>query len=449
MRAGIVFGSAILALVTTCHSFAQENWLSFRGPGSRGLAADQSIPTKWTSTENVIWKADLPGRGWSSPIVVGDNVFLTTVVNSSVSEEAKKGLYFGGDRSKPPQSEHRWLVLCLDATTGKTNWERLVKQGVPEFPIHIKNSYASETPVSDGKNVYVYFGNVGIFCFDLLGNEVWRKEMAGNPMRAGWGTAASPILHDDKLVIVNDNEKDSYLLVLDKATGQEIWRKDRDEKSNWSTPYIWANSQRAELVTAGTNGVRSYDLDGNELWSLKGMSSITIATPYVVEDMLIISSGYVLDSKRPIYAIRPGASGDISVSGDETSNEFVVWSQPKSAPYNPSTIAVGDKLIVLYDRGALAGFSLKDGSKIIADQRIPNGRAFTASPWAIGKRLYCLNEDGVTFVYDVGEAEGSLELISENPLEADDMSLATPAISNGKLYLRTDKRIYCISEPKH
>lgn len=448
MRAGNVLGSVFLSFVVTCHSFAQENWLSFRGPGSRGVS-QQSIPTKWTSTENVLWKTDLPGRGWSSPIVVNNNVILTTVVNSSVSEEAKKGLYFGGDRSKPPQTDHRWLVICLDAMTGTLIWERMVKQGVPEFPIHIKNSYASETPVSDGKNVFVYFGNVGVFCFDLLGNEVWRKELVGNPMRAGWGTASSPILHDNKLFLVNDNEKGSYLLALDKGTGQEVWRKERDEKSNWSTPYIWTNSLRTELVTAGTKGVRSYDLDGNELWSLQGMSSITIATPYSIGDTLIISSGYVLDSKRPIYAIRPGASGDISVSAEESTNEFVVWSQPRSAPYNPSTIAVEDKLFVLYDRGTLAGFDLKDGSKIVADQRIPDGRAFTASPWSAGEKLYCLNEDGVTFVFDISNGADSLELISQNALESDDMSLATPAISNGKLYLRTDKRIYCIAEPQN
>lgn len=449
MRASKAVGSAILTIVASCHSFAQENWLSFRGPGSRGTATDQSIPTKWTATDNILWKKDLPGRGWSSPIVVDNRIIVTTVVNSSANEEAKKGLYFGGDRSKPPQSEHQWQVHCLDAMTGQPLWEKTVKQGIPEYPIHIKNSYASETPVSDGKNVYVYFGNVGVFCFDMLGNEVWRKEIAGNPMRAGWGTAASPVLHNDQLFLVNDNERDSYLVALNKVTGQELWRKSRDEKSNWSTPYVWVNSKRTELVTAGTNGVRSYDLDGNELWSLKGMSSITIATPYVVDDMLIISSGYVLDSKRPLYAIRPGAAGDISVSGDETSNEFIVWSLPRSAPYNPSTIAIKDKLIVLYDRGALAGFGLKDGAKLIADQRIPEGRAFTASPWAIDDKLYCLNEDGVTFVYDLSDSGGQLELLSTNPLDSDDMSLATPAIANGKLYLRTDKRIYCIAEPVH
>lgn len=448
MRTRIVVGSVIWTIVAASHAFAQENWLSFRGPGARGIASSQSVPSQWTATENVFWKRDLPGRGWSSPIIVANQVIVTTVVNSSANEEAKKGLYFGGDRSKPPQSEHQWLVLSLDAVTGEPLWEKTVKQGVPEYPIHIKNSYASETPVSDGKKVYVYFGNVGVFCFDLLGNEVWRKEMAGNPMRAGWGTAASPILHNDQLFIVNDNEQDSHVLALDKETGRELWRKSREEKSNWSTPYVWVNSKRTELITAGTNGVRSYDLDGNELWSLKGMSSITIATPYVVDDLLIISSGYVLDSKRPIYAIRPGGAGDISVSGDETSNDFIVWSLPRSAPYNPSTVAINGKLIVLYDRGTIAGFGLKDGSKVISDQRIPEGRAFTASPWVIDDKLYCLNEDGVTFVYKLSDVQGQLELLATNPLSSDDMSLATPAIANGKLYLRTDKRIYCIAQPE-
>ena len=440
-----MFGFALLSTFFSVSGFTQENWLSFRGLGARGFVHDQSVPTSWDSRENVLWKKDLPGRGWSSPIIVNGNLILTTVVNSSVSEEPKKGLYFGGDRSTPPQSEHRWLVICLDANTGEPKWERTVKEGVPEFPIHIKNSYASETPASDGQHVYVYFGNVGVFCFDLEGNELWKKEIAGNPMRAGWGTAASPAVHEDRLYVVNDNEKSSYLMALDNQTGREVWRVDRDEKSNWSTPYVWVNSLRTELITAGTNGVRSYDLEGKELWSLKGMSSITIATPYAVGDMLFVSSGYVLDSKRPIYAIGPGASGDISVSGDQTDNEHVVWLLPRSAPYNPTTLAMSNKLFVLYDRGVLAGFSAQDGSKIMPEQRVPKGRAFTASPWAVGDKLYCLNEDGVTFVYQWQDTESTLELISTNPLEPDDMCLATPAVANDKLYLRSDKRIYCIS----
>jgi hypothetical protein len=178
------------------------------------------------------------------------------------------------------------------------------------------------------------------------------------------------------------------------------------------------------------------------------MSSITIATPYAIDDLLIVSSGYILDSKRPIYAIRPGASGDISLTADSSSNEFVAWSLPRSAPYNPSTVVMENKLFVLYDRGTIAGFSVKDGSKLISDMRIPDGRAFTASPWGVGNKLFCLNEDGITFVYEIGETGNTLELLGTNPLESDDMALATPAIANGRLYLRTDKRIYCIAFKK-
>lgn len=444
----IVAAFAVFTLTAVRVCDAQEQWLSFRGPGARGVSQDDSVPFEWSSTKNVLWKKEIPGRGWSSPIIVGNRLVLTTVVNSSVSEEAKKGLYFGGDRSKPSPTNHRWVVLCLNIETGELEWERTVKEGIPEFPIHIKNSYASESPVSDGKRIYAYFGNVGVFCFDLEGNKLWERSIEGNPMRAGWGTAASPVVHEDRLYIVNDNERDSYLLAMDVATGQEIWRTARDEKSNWSTPFIWTNSLRTEIVTAGTNGVRSYDLSGTELWSIKGMSSITIATPYAIDDLLIVSSGYILDSKRPIYAIRPGASGDISLTADSSSNEFVAWSLPRSAPYNPSTVVMENKLFVLYDRGTIAGFSVKDGSKLISDMRIPDGRAFTASPWGVGNKLFCLNEDGITFVYEIGETGNTLELLGTNPLESDDMALATPAIANGRLYLRTDKRIYCIAFTK-
>ena len=202
----------------------------------------------------------------------------------------------------------------------------------------MKSSYASETPVTDGERVYCSFGNVGVFCFDLDGNEVWKLPVEPHKTRLGWGTAASPVLHRDRLYLVNDNDEDSYLLALDAKTGRQIWRVPRDEKSNWATPFVWENEKRTEIVTPGTGQVRSYDLDGKLLWSLKGMSSITIATPYEHEGLLYVSSGYVLDKSRPIYAIRPGATGDISLKEESTSNDFIAWSQPKAAPYNPTTL---------------------------------------------------------------------------------------------------------------
>jgi outer membrane protein assembly factor BamB len=433
--------AAITWLALNTQLPAQDHWPQFRGHDARGVSENKALPTHWSATENVAWKTDLPGRGWSSPIVWGERVFLTTVVNTGTSEEPKKGLYFGGDRPKPPDATHQWKVFCLDLKTGAVVWERLVHEGAPQSSIHLKNSFASETPVTDGERVYCYFGNVGVFCFDLAGTALWTHRIEPSETRYGWGTAASPALHADRLYVLNDNDKDSYLLALDARSGKQIWRSPRDEKSNWSTPYIWRNELRTEIVTLGTGKVRSYDLEGKLLWSLEGMSSITIATPYESDGRLYFSSGYVLDPLRPIYAIRPGAKGDISLRGEETSNEWIAWSNHQSAPYNPSTLVYRDRLYVLYDRGLFACFDPANGSPIYPPQRIPNGRAFTASPWAYGGNVFCLNEDGVTFVF---AASDEFRLLHTNSLADDDMCMATPAIAGDRLLIRTSARLYCI-----
>ena len=249
------------------------------------------------------------------------------------------------------------------------------------------------------------------------------------------------MLHGDRLYVVNDNDEDSYLLALEKQTGREAWRVSRDEKSNWSTPFIWQNERRTEIVTPGTGKVRSYDLDGNLLWSLTGMSSITIATPYEHNGLLYLSSGYVQDPSKPIYAIRPGATGDISLAEDQTSNEWIAWCQRKAGPYNPTTLIYDDRLFVLYDRGLLACFNARSGDAFYEPQRLPNGRAFTSSPWAYGGKVFCLNEDGETFVIKAGD---KFELLHTNPLAEDDMCMATPAIAGNRLLIRTSARLYCI-----
>jgi outer membrane protein assembly factor BamB len=437
-----IFLIANLMFIVDCSpTSAQTNWPQFRGPAARGIANVGDLPDRWSASQNVAWKRDIPGRGWSSPIVWGDRVFLTTVVNSGKTEEPKKGLYFGGDRSKPVDAVHLWKVVCLDLITGAVRWERQVHQGKPQTPIHLKGSYASETPITDGERVYCYFGNVGVYCFDLDGNEVWKQAIKPQVIRYGWGTAASPVLHQDRLFVVNDNDEDSYLLCLDAKSGKQVWRTPRDEKSNWATPFLWQHAQRTEIVTPGTGLVRSYDLDGKLLWSLAGMSSITIATPYEHDGLLYVSSGYVQDQAKPIYAIRPGANGDISLQGDETTNQFIAWSQPKAAPYNPSSVIFDDRLYVLYDMGLVRSFQAKDGKEVFGPQRLPNGRAFTSSPWAYNGKLFCLNEDGVTFVLTAGD---QFELLHTNTLADDDMCMATPAIAGDRLLIRTSARLYCI-----
>jgi outer membrane protein assembly factor BamB len=444
--ASIVFGES------TWHDdiVAQErhpsnHWPQFRGSEATGVANDAQIPLQWSATENVEWKSDISGRGWGSPVVWDDHVFLTTVVNSGETEPLKKGLYFGGDRPAPPASRHQWKVVCLGLTSGEIRWEKVLHEGEPRTPIHLKNSYASESPVTDGNHVFVSFGGVGIYCLDFQGNTLWKHELPPHATRNGWGTASSPILHQNRLYYQNDNEDQSTLTAIDTDTGKAVWTVEREEESNWSTPFIRTHDLRTEIVTAGTGAVRSYDLDGDLLWSLKGMSSITIATPYEVDGLLYVSSGYILDPVKALYAIRPGGSGDLTLPEGEASSEFIQWSSRVIAPYNPSTLVHDGRLYVLYDRGMLSCFDAKTGEAFYERKKLERGVAVTASPWCCDGKVYCLNEDGVCCVVREGD---TFELLSTNTLADDDICLSTPAIAGDRLLIRSDKRLYCIQNPK-
>lgn len=423
-------------------SFAEVNWPCFRGL-SCGIAEDEVLPVSWSTTDNVVWKVDILGRAWSCPVVWGDKIFLTTVASEGRVEEAKKGLYFGGNRDKPSMTLHHWTVYCFDWDSGKIAWQKTVHKGKPAQPVHIKNTYASETPITDGQRVYFYFGNVGVFCFDLEGKELWRKRLDPAKMRYNWGTAASPVLHGENLFIVNDNEEKSYLLALDKKTGDEVFRVEREEKSNWATPYVWQNAERTELVTCGTGRVRSYDLDGKLLWELGGMSVIAIPTPVESNGLLYICSGYVGDKKnRPVYAIRPGASGDITPNDEQNTGKYIAWYHKFGGPYNPSPIAYGDYFYILYDRGTVSCYEGRTGKVIYEKQPMAkDARAFTASPWANDGKLFFLSEDGDTFVVQAGP---DFKVLGRNALN--EMCMATPATLRGSIIIRTLTKLYRIEK---
>ena len=423
-------------------SFAAVNWPCFRGK-SCGVVEDKVLPVSWSSTENVVWKVDVVGRAWSCPVVWGDKVFLTTVASEGHVEEAKKGLYFGGNRNKPSSAVHHWIVYCFDWSSGKTVWQKTVHKGKPAQPVHIKNTYASETPVTDGERVYFYFGNLGVFCFDLQGRELWRKRLDPVKIRYNWGTAASPVLHGDNLFIVNDNDEKSYLLALDKKTGEKVFRVERDEKSNWATPYVWQNAERTELVTCGTGNIRSYGLDGKLLWELGPMSIIVIPTPVEKNGLLYICSGYVGDRKnRPVYAIRPGALGDITPKDEQDTGKYIAWYHKFGGPYNPSPIVYGDHFYILYDRGTLNCFDRRTGKVIYEKQQLAkDARAFTASPWANDDKLFFLSEDGDTFVIQAGP---EFKVLGRNALN--EMCMATPATLRGSIIIRTLTKLYRIGQ---
>ena len=457
-----------VALLVTLGISAREtdNWPSFRGPAALAIADDDPrLPTTWSATENVAWKTPIEGLGWSSPVVWGNRVFLTTVTSDGPVEEPRMGLYFPygspdsggmptkeGDLRKREPDVHHWLVYAVDFDSGAVVWKTEVNAEPPRFDRHLKNTYASETPVTDGERVYAYFGNVGVFALDLNGKKVWERRFDPQPTRLGWGTAASPVLADGKLFVVNDNEKQSFIMALDAATGSELWRVDRDKGTNWATPFVWRNEKRTELVTAGTPQVRSYDLDGKELWRFTGMNSISIPQPFSAHGLLYVTSGYVGDRVKPVYAVRPGASGDITLAADQKSNDFIVWYQDGAGPYHPTPLVIGDYYFTLLDLGFYTVHDARTGEpKYFTEEqktdqsvrrRLSRGSGgFTASPWAYNGKVFALSESGDTFVLD--SAKG-FEVVGTNSL--DETAMSSPAMARGSLFIRTRSHLWRLTE---
>jgi outer membrane protein assembly factor BamB len=446
----LLFLLAALFLSHCIAAVGADNWPQFRGSRAGGAVDDPSLPESWSTTENVVWKIDVPGRGWSSPIVWGEHVFVTAATKTAGADDPLQpvssyaGRSVGGPMSGrdigSSADEHRWVLYDVDFTTGKVRWQSTVHTGVPRDSKHQKNSYASETPATDGERVFVYSGNVGLFAYDLNGRLLWSKPMGPFKVRSGWGHASSPVVHKDRVYIVNDNDDQSFIAAYDTRTGAEAWRVTRDEGSNWTTPLVWENAGRTEIVTAGTDKNRSYDLNGKLLWTLTGMSTIQVPTPIAAHGLVYISSGYPSDPLRPVYAIRPGASGDITLKTGETSNASIAWSNPALGAYNPSGLVHGDYYYSLLDRGLLICHDAKTGKEIYSRQRITDQPAsFTASPWAYNGRIFALSEEGDTYVLQAG---AEFKRLGKNSLG--EMTLATPAIANGSLIVRTASKLYRI-----
>ena len=433
----------LLVLVPGISTAADNPWPQFRGPHSAGVAADDPrLPERWSTTENVRWKAAIPGTGWSSPVVWGDHVFVTTAVTDT-PPPARARVYNAGEVAKSSPRQ-RWMVVDLDLKSGKVRWQREAASAVPVQPNHLKNSFASETPVTDGQRVYAYFNHAGLFAFDFKGRLVWSRPMQAPRMRSGWGAAASPVLHDGRLYVVNDNEDASYLLALDAKTGKELWKVDREPGSSWVTPFVWVNDRRTEIVTIGWKKVRAYDVRGALLWELSGISTLSIPTPVAANGLLYLSSGFRVDPLKPVYAVKPGASGDISLKPNETANAFVAWSNPTLASYNPSALVYRGTYYTLYDTAFLAANDAATGAEIYPKQRVSaDSTGFTASPWAYNGRVFALSEDGDTFVIDAGP---TFKVVGRNAL--DEMTLATPAIADGSLIIRTAGHLYRIGSTK-
>ena len=449
---------------------ADLNWTQFRGPNANPVGADARLPEEWSKTKNVEWSAEIPGRGWSSPIVIGGKVFLTTATtdgkskapqmgtdysNEYVAELMKQGLSQQevmkkvGERDieMPDEVTLHYFLYCLSLDTGAVIWKQEFYSGRPPGGRHRKNSFTSETPVTDGEFVYVYVGNLGLFAYDLNGKQAWNTRLEANQIYLDFGTGGSAALHGNRILIVSDNEKHQYIAAFDKKTGKLLWRTDRDLKnptitmmrSGWMTPFIWTNKVRTEIVTIGPGFAVSYDMEGKELWRLSGMAANPVPSPFSYEDMLYLDGG----QGRPVFAVRPGASGDISLEKTENSNEYVAWSQDRAGTYITTPVAYRGGLYVLYDKGILARFDLKTGKQSFKGRIDPDAWAFTTSPWAYNGKIFCQSEDGKTYVFTAGE---TLQSVRVNTL--DEMTLATPAIVGERLLIRTEGHLYSIRRPR-
>ena len=441
--AAVVMFVAVGAPAPSIVAQAPAEWPQFRGLHAGAAADDPALPDTWSTTENVAWSVEVPGLGWSSPVVAGDHVFVTAAISAGDERPPAPGLYDPGEEFGKLRStaEHQWMVYDVDFSSGRIRWAREIEALAPPELKHIKNSFASETPVTDGRRVYVYFGAIGLVAaLNLSGETVWTADVGAFNGGQEFGSAASPVLHDGRLYIVNDNTTRSFLAAFDTATGAQVWRVDRDETENWSTPFVWENGLRTEVVTTGRRKIRSYDLDGNQLWELGGMTVNVVPTPFAGHGLLYLSSGYPGGFPRPVYAVRPGASGDISLAEGESSNDYIAWYQPLLGTYSTSALVYGDYYYTLLDRGFLLCHDARTGDEIYGRRRIAPGHGFTASPWAYNGKIFALSEDGITYVIESGP---EFDIVRTNDLE--EMALATPAIARGSLILRTQSKLYRIT----
>ena len=435
---------ALFALVVAASA---QDWPSFRGPTASGVADGQNLPVHWGAQQrsSVLWKTEVHGLAHSSPVVWGDHVFLTTAVSGKPDATFKAGLYGKGTASDD-LSVHQWNVLCLDRATGRVLWERTAYQGVPKEKRHIKSTYANATPATDGRVVVAFFGSQGLYAYDFAGNLLWKRDLGRFDVGAydapefEWGTASSPILYKDLVIVQCDQQKGSFLTALDAKSGKTVWRTERDELPSWGTPAIFPGKTRAELVTNGSNFIRGYDpASGKELWRLGGSSKITAPTPVSSGDLIVVASGR--RPEAPIFAIRAGANGDITLPSGQSRSQSVAWSKSQRGPYMPTPLIYGDYVYILGNDGIFTCYALADGQEVYRQRISHAGSGFSSSPVASDGKIYLSSEDGEIFVARAGP---KFEILARNDMG--EPLMATPAISGGLLIVRSQHHVWAIGQ---
>ena len=421
------------------------SWPSFRGRDASGVADGQRLPDTWDGTtgKNVLWRTPIPGLAHSSPVVWGDTVFVTSAISSRKDATFKPGLYGDGDASED-RSIHKWVLYAINKRTGRMRWERVAREGAPRNKRHIKSTYASATPVTDGRIVVAWFGSEGIHAFDVNGAPLWQVDLGRVDMGAydiptyEWGPASSPIIWNGLVILQCDTQTDSFVLALKLETGEIVWKTSRDELSSWGTPTVAATTSGPELVTNASNFIRGYDArTGRELWRLGGSSKIAAPTPIFAEDLIVVASGRA--PERPIFVVKPGSRGDLTLTRDQTSSNAIAWSRTGRGSYMPTPLAYRGLLYVLANNGVFDAYDLKSGKEIYR-QRLPLvGSGFSASPVAADGQIYLSNEDGDMLIVRAGP---TFEHVATNAIG--ELLMATPALSEGVMYVRGTSSLFAI-----
>ena len=424
---------------------ARGAWPSFRGPLAAGIAEGQNLPDTWDvkTGQNILWRTPIAGLAHSSPIVWGDTIYVTTAVSSKGGATFKPGLYGDGDASDD-RSPQQWKVIAIDKKTGATRWEQTAVEAPPLDKRHIKSTYASATPATNGRVVVASFGSMGVFAYDVAGTLRWKVDYGRIHLGAydlpswEWGPASSPIIWNDLVILQVDTHADSFLIALKADTGETVWKTERDELPSWGTPTVATTPAGPVLVTNASRFVRGYDpRTGKELWRIGKSSKITAPTPIFADGLWVIASGRA--PERPIFVVKPDAAGDLTLPDGQTSNAGVAWNKNQRGPYMPTPLAYKGVLYVLANNGLFDAIDLQTG-KDIYRQRLPNvGNGFSASPVAADGKIYLSNEDGEILVVAAGP---EFSHIGTNSMG--DLLMATPAISDGAMFVRTTNTLFAI-----
>lgn len=418
-----------LAIHGSSVAFAAD-WPQFRGPMANGVSAEQGAPAEWDVAKNIRWRAEAGGRGWSAPVVYGGKVIITTAIADPAAGD-------GGQRFE---------VHCYDLASGDLRWKQVAKTGKSSVPTHEDNTYATETPVTDGERIIAYFGMNGLSCYDFTGKLLWQKDLGAYSMDNDWGTASSPTMLDGLVFVQVDNEQESFLAALDAKTGDERWRVPREERSNWSSPILWKNKVRTELVTSGS-AVRSYDpATGELLWEFKGISGRSSSSPAGNDELLIVGAENRSDrggGAGGLCAIKAGATGDITPAVEGELGAHIAWLNPSAAPEMASPLIV-DGLVYIFTRrgGVVRTYDLATGEQVY-EKRLPGAQEVWASPWSYDGKVFALDSTGATHVLAPGR---TFELIRSNPLD-DGRYWASTAVADGALLIRSETgSVYCVAE---